>query len=111
MTNGAVAAAPPTMFVHALPLYTWISPDVPQLLHQTTKPAAGLGMSLRWASVIRGGRKPLVVELTSSCAEGLMFAGDTPMPTWALVARENSNMAVSNALLILFIGLFFMFDL
>jgi hypothetical protein len=49
----------------------------------------------------------LVVELTSSCAEGLMFAGDSPMPTWALVASENSNKAVINALLILFIRFVF----
>jgi hypothetical protein len=35
--------------------------------------------------VIRGGKKPFVVERTSNCAEGFTFAVVTPIPTWALV--------------------------
>jgi hypothetical protein len=36
-----------------------------------------------------------------------MFAGDTPMPTWACDAKENSNKVIINALLIFFIRLLF----
>ena len=38
-------------------------------------------MALRCASVIRGGKKPLVVELTSNCADA--FGVVVPIPVWA----------------------------
>ena len=44
-------------------------------------PVAGDKMALRWAAVIRGGNKPLVVLLISNSAEA---SGEVvPIPTWA----------------------------
>jgi len=44
-------------------------------------PVAGLLMALRCVVVKRGGKKPLVVLVTSNSAEAL---GEVvPMPTWA----------------------------
>jgi hypothetical protein len=48
-----------------------------------TRPAAGLLIASRSVVVIRGGKNPLVVEVTSNCDDGFMLAVDTPIPTWA----------------------------
>jgi hypothetical protein len=45
-------------------------------------PVAGLLMALRCVVVKRGGRKPLVVLVTSNSAEALGLV--VPIPTWAL---------------------------
>ena len=50
-----------------------------------TSPVAGEAIASRWAVVIRGGKKPLVVEATSSTAEA---AGTPPMPTLPPVDRD-----------------------
>ena len=42
-------------------------------------------MALRCASVIRGGKKPLVVELTSNCADA--FGVVVPIPVWDKAGR------------------------
>ena len=42
-------------------------------------PAAGVAMAARWARVMRGGRKPLVVLLTSSTALALGVVIPMPM--------------------------------
>jgi hypothetical protein len=46
-----------------------------------TNPEAGLLIASRSVVVIRGGKKPFVVEVTSNCAEGAILAVATPMPT------------------------------
>ena len=67
------------MLVQAVPLYTCISPFVPQLMHHSINPAVGLGIASRCAPVIFGGKNPLVVLLTSNCAD---VAGvEVPIPT------------------------------
>jgi hypothetical protein len=80
--TGSPFAALPIIFVHAEPLKTCNSPDVPQLLHQMISPAGvGTGIFTLWAAVILGGKKPLEVLVTSNAAamEGLVV----PIPTWA----------------------------
>jgi hypothetical protein len=79
--GAALVAVPPTIFVHVVPLNTCNSPAVQQSVHQMISPAAGLAMAIRWACVIRGGNKPLVVLVTSNSAEALGVV--VPMPTWA----------------------------
>ena len=75
-------AGPPPAFVQTFPSKTWSSPSPgPQLEHQMSSPAGGLAMASLCAADMRGGRKPLVVELTSSCAAALGLV--VPMPTWA----------------------------
>lgn len=63
-----------------VPLYTWMSL---QSVLKTTKPVAGDKMAERWAEVMRGGRKPFVVDLASRIAE---LSGELPsllIPTCA----------------------------
>jgi hypothetical protein len=45
---------------------------VPQLVQKTRRPCAGLGMALIWSLVIRGNKKPLVVDFKSRMAEALV---------------------------------------
>jgi hypothetical protein len=80
--NGG-ATAPPAEFFHETPSKICSSPMlVPQLEHQIINPAAGLAIPLRWLAVIRGGRNPFELELTSSCAD--RFGLLVPIPTCAL---------------------------
>ena len=46
-----------------------IAPLVPQLVQNTINPSAGAGMAFRCSKVIRGMRKPLSLNFTSSPAE------------------------------------------
>ena len=62
----AALAVPPIIFVQIVPLLTCNSPAVPQLVHQTISPAAGLAMAFLWTYVILGGKKPLAVLVTSN---------------------------------------------
>ena len=62
----AALAVPPIIFVQIVPLLTCNSPAVPQLVHQTISPAAGLTMAFLSAYVILGGKKPLEVLVTSN---------------------------------------------
>jgi hypothetical protein len=52
---------------------------------------AGETIPLRAAESILGGRKPLLVALTSSCADA--FGVPTPMPTCALVIVTTNSRA------------------
>jgi len=61
-------------------------------------------MAFLWVVVMRGGRKPLVVEVTSNIADGLILDVETPMPTWAIVETEILEIAISNSNLIFFIS-------
>ena len=72
-------AALPEAF-HTVPLLTCNSPALPQSVHQTISPVAGLAMASLWACVIRGGNKPLVVLVTSNSAEA--WGVVVPIPTW-----------------------------
>ena len=56
---------------------------LPQSLHHTTKPATADEIAFLCASVIRGGKKPCVVELASNTAEELT-ADDAPTITFPL---------------------------
>jgi hypothetical protein len=60
-----------------------------------TKPVAGVTIKLRSAVVILGGKKPLVVLLTSSCADAAGVV--VPIPTLcamlAIVMAKKTNMA------------------
>ena len=56
-----------------------------------TNPDAGETIAFRWVVVMRGGKNPFVVDVTSNCADGFILAVDTPMPTWALLFVEINN--------------------
>lgn len=84
----------PTIFVQAVPLYTCNSPVVPQLVHHTISPATGPVIALRCAYVIRGGKKPFVVEVISSCAD----AAEVAVPTATL--PEKSTLPVTDNLFV-----------
>jgi hypothetical protein len=77
------------------------------------RPVAGLAMASRSAVVIRGGNKPLVVLLMSSCAEATgLFV---PIPTCACISKvvskkrqvEKINLRVTVTL----VGILYLFDL
>ena len=75
-----------------------------------TNPVAGVLIASRSVVVIRGGKNPFVVEVTSNCAEGCMLAVETPIPTWALVVVVMANAMISaDARNIFFIFLLFVF--
>jgi hypothetical protein len=61
------------------------------LVLNITKPAAGVGIRSLCALVIRGGKSPLVVLLTSNCAEATGV--EVPIPTFCDLAilRQNKN--------------------
>ena len=61
------------------------------------RPAAGLLIAFFWAEVILGGRKPLVVLVTSNCADGWILAVGTPIPTCAVAANANRVLTVANS--------------
>jgi hypothetical protein len=52
-----------------VPLKICSSPEDPQLVHQTISPVAGEAMAVFCALVMRGGKNPLVTELTSKMAQ------------------------------------------
>jgi hypothetical protein len=55
-----------------------------------TKPVAGVTIKLRSAVVILGGKKPLVVLLTSNCADAAGVS--VPIPTfWAILVKVKNN--------------------
>ena len=58
------------------------------------KPAEGDGMRYICVVDIRGGRKPLLVDFTSSMAEGSGEVLSLLMPTWANVALLNKRKVV-----------------
>ena len=74
-----------------------------------TNPDAGVVIESRWDVVIRGGKNPFVVEVTSNCADGFMSAVDTPIPTCALVVVVMANAMISNDARNVFFILFVLF--
>ena len=60
-----------------------------------TNPDAGVVIESRWDVVIRGGKNPFEVELTSNCADGFISAVDIPIPTWALVVVVMASAMIS----------------
>jgi hypothetical protein len=77
------------MFVQTVPLLTCNSPAVPQSVHQTISPAAGVAIVFLCACVIRGGKNPLLVDVTSNTAEA--FGLVVPIPTCALLVTAVSK--------------------
>ena len=67
---------------------------IPQLVQITINPSSGETMASRCACVIRGGRKPELVDFTSSMADGLGTLLSELMLTWAkaaIPARRNAG--------------------
>ena len=60
----------------------------------TIKPAEGDGMRYIWVVDILGGRKPLLVDFTSSIAEGSGEVLSLLIPTWAKITLLNNRKAV-----------------
>ncbi len=109
VVNSGVAtlAAPPTKFVHAVPLYTCTSPEVPQLLHQIIKLAVGETIAFRCTDVILGGKNPFEVLVTSNSAEDTGVV--VPMPTWAITLVEHPKIrATRTSFKLIIIYLFFL---
>jgi hypothetical protein len=68
-----------------------------------TRPVAGEVIALRSVVVILGGKKPLVVDDTSSLAEACGEEVPTPTCAWVKVATIKSNKAVKITFLDFFI--------
>jgi hypothetical protein len=58
-------------------------PSLSQFVQKTISPSTGFGMALRCSKVIRGGRNPLLSNLTSRPADGSGALLSVLMPTWA----------------------------
>jgi hypothetical protein len=76
------------------------APFCPQSVQNSCSPSAGFTMALSPACVIFGRSTPLLLNLTSSPAEGCGWLPSVLMPTWALVLIQpiNTN-AIHNNLL------------
>jgi hypothetical protein len=64
------------------------------LVQYTIKPAAGVLITFLCASVIRGGKSPLVVEVTSNAADACGVV--VPIPTCANVVKLVAITATNN---------------
>jgi hypothetical protein len=93
-TVDPAAAAPPIIFTQAIPLKYCGSPLSPQSVQYTIKPAAGVAIAFLCVAVIRGGSKPLVVEVTSNAADACGVI--VPIPTWANVVKLVAITATNN---------------
>ena len=68
----AQAYAPPDIFSHIVPLYTYVPLFV---VSKTIRPAAGFDIPVLCALDILGGKKPLVIDLASNTADAFDATG------------------------------------